>query len=213
MVDGQVRTTDVTSMPLLDALLSVPREEFVPAARKSLAYIDEDLEIAAPRPLPDGAVAVCAARPVGGDSPRRFRPRCRGRHRILVRRFVKIGRRGRGAGTGYRACRQGAGSAGWSLGYDTVAVVEGPLRPAMPAEAPYDVILLEGAVEQVPSSPLRPVEGWRTAAGRRRARQFRRRPRLCEAWHVGVGSARVQRRRETVARFQQRHDGIRVLTA
>ena len=43
MVDGQVRTTDVTSLPLLEAMLAVPREAFVPDSRKTLAYIDENI--------------------------------------------------------------------------------------------------------------------------------------------------------------------------
>ena len=46
MVDGQVRTTDVTNLALLDAFLEVPREQFVPAERRVLAYIDEDIQIA-----------------------------------------------------------------------------------------------------------------------------------------------------------------------
>jgi protein-L-isoaspartate(D-aspartate) O-methyltransferase len=52
MVDGQVRTTDVTSAPLLDAMLSIPREAFVSAGQRDLAYIDEDIRIASG---PDGA--------------------------------------------------------------------------------------------------------------------------------------------------------------
>ena len=48
MVDNQIRTTDVTSHSVLNAFLSVPREAFVPAELKPLAYIDEDIEIAAP---------------------------------------------------------------------------------------------------------------------------------------------------------------------
>ena len=46
MVDGQVRTTDVTSLEIIDAMLAVPREDFVPARKRALSYIDEDLEIA-----------------------------------------------------------------------------------------------------------------------------------------------------------------------
>src|ERR1700752_780318 len=46
MVDGQIRTTDVTSAPLLEAMLSVPREAFVGAGQRDLAYIDEDIRIA-----------------------------------------------------------------------------------------------------------------------------------------------------------------------
>ena len=49
MVDGQLRTTDVTSAALLGAMLEVPREEFVDAARRDRAYIDEDIEIAPAR--------------------------------------------------------------------------------------------------------------------------------------------------------------------
>lgn len=45
MVDNQVRTTDVTEHRLLDALLSVPRENFVPDDKRSLAYIDADIEL------------------------------------------------------------------------------------------------------------------------------------------------------------------------
>jgi protein-L-isoaspartate(D-aspartate) O-methyltransferase len=150
MVDGQVRTTDVTSLPLLDALLSVPREEFVPAARKSLAYIDEDLEIAPGRylmePSPFARIVQLA-----GIQPGDF--------------VLDVG-----AGTGYSAAvlsklagsvvaleqdpmlAAKAQSVLSSLGYDTVAVVEGPLSAGYPAQAPYDVILLEGAVESIPQA-------------------------------------------------------------
>jgi SAM-dependent methyltransferase len=51
MVDGQVRTTDVTDLALISAMLEVPREEFVPAERRALAYIDEDIAIAPGRYL------------------------------------------------------------------------------------------------------------------------------------------------------------------
>jgi len=149
MVDGQVRTTDVTSLDLLDALLSVPREEFVPAARKSLAYIDEDLEIAPGRYLMEPSpfarlVQLAAIKP--GDF------------------VLDIG-----AGTGYSSAvlsklagavvaleedaTLAAGAQGVlsNLGYDTVAVVEGPLREGYAAQGPYDVILIEGAVQSVPT--------------------------------------------------------------
>jgi len=45
MVDGQVRTSDVTDSRILDAMLTVPREAFVPAASQKLAYLDLDLDV------------------------------------------------------------------------------------------------------------------------------------------------------------------------
>jgi protein-L-isoaspartate(D-aspartate) O-methyltransferase len=47
MVDGQVRTNDVTDHRVIDAMLTVPREEFVPVERQGMAYLDLDLDVAA----------------------------------------------------------------------------------------------------------------------------------------------------------------------
>jgi protein-L-isoaspartate(D-aspartate) O-methyltransferase len=45
MVDGQVRPSDVTDTRILDAMLAVPREAFVPVSRQALAYLDLDLDV------------------------------------------------------------------------------------------------------------------------------------------------------------------------
>lgn len=45
MVDGQVRPSDVTDIRILDAMLAVPRETFVPPDQRALAYLDLDLEV------------------------------------------------------------------------------------------------------------------------------------------------------------------------
>jgi protein-L-isoaspartate(D-aspartate) O-methyltransferase len=45
MVDGQVRTSDVTDHRILDAMLSLPREIFVPEDKRALAYLDLDLDV------------------------------------------------------------------------------------------------------------------------------------------------------------------------
>lgn len=45
MVDGQVRPGDVTDIRLLDAMLAVPREAFVPQNQRALAYLDLDLDV------------------------------------------------------------------------------------------------------------------------------------------------------------------------
>jgi protein-L-isoaspartate(D-aspartate) O-methyltransferase len=45
MVDGQVRPSDVTDPRILDAMLAVPREAFVPESQRALAYLDLDLDV------------------------------------------------------------------------------------------------------------------------------------------------------------------------
>jgi protein-L-isoaspartate(D-aspartate) O-methyltransferase len=45
MVDGQVRTSDVTDSRIIDAMIEVPREAFVPTDKRALAYLDLDLDV------------------------------------------------------------------------------------------------------------------------------------------------------------------------
>ena len=45
MVDRQVRPADVTDLRIIAALLDVPREMFVPAARRAVAYLDLDVPV------------------------------------------------------------------------------------------------------------------------------------------------------------------------
>ena len=152
MVDGQLRTTDVNRIPLLDAFMAVPREAFVPSRLKPLAYIDEDLEITPP-----------------GASEQRFLMEPSPFAKML--QLADIGPADVvldvGAGTGYSAAilsliagsvialesdatlADEATARLAELGYDNVAVVQGPLPAGYASEAPYDVIVVEGAVDQV----------------------------------------------------------------
>jgi protein-L-isoaspartate(D-aspartate) O-methyltransferase len=156
MVDGQIRTTDVTDAALLAAMLSVPREAFVGAGFRDLAYIDDDIQIAA-------AAEGRPARYLMEPSP-----------------FAKLVQLAEitpgdfvldiGSGTGYSAAvlsqlassvvalesdaalAEAASATLSDLGCDNVAVVQGPLHEGYAAEAPYDVILLGGAVETIPAA-------------------------------------------------------------
>ncbi len=151
MVDNQIRTTDVTSHEVLSAFLTVAREAFVSAELKPLAYIDNDIQIAPGRylmePSPLAKLVQLAA--VEPDDV-----------------VLEVG-----CGTGYTsailsllassvvALESDAALAATatetlaSLGYDNVAVVTGDLEQGFAAEAPYDVIFVNGAVEYI-SEPL-----------------------------------------------------------
>ena len=96
MVDGQVRTADVTNLDLIAAMLAVPRELFVPPPLAEQAYFDSDI------PLGDGPRTAQTdgsrqAHPGGPGRARRPCSRCRLRHRLFVGRVVAHCRVGRGA--------------------------------------------------------------------------------------------------------------------
>lgn len=167
MVDGQVRTTDVTSAPLLDAMLSVPREDFVGAAQRELAYIDEDIRIATGA---GGARYLMEASPLA-------------KLMQLAEISAADSALDVGCGTGYAsallsrlaksvvalesdpALAETAKSTLSSLGCGNVTVVQGALAQGHAAKAPYNVIFIGGSIEKVPESLLDQLsEGGRLVA-------------------------------------------------
>lgn len=147
MVDNQVRTTDVTSHSVLRAFLTVPREAFVPEKAKSLAYIDNDIEVATGRFIMEASplAKLLQLAEVTKDDV-----------------VLEVG-----CSTGYAtallsqlasavvALESDAGLSALAteklnqLGCDNVAVVTGDLEAGYAGEAPYDLIFVNGAVEQV----------------------------------------------------------------
>jgi protein-L-isoaspartate(D-aspartate) O-methyltransferase len=160
MVDSQLRPNKVYDPRILGAMRSLPRERFLPDAVQSLAYADEDVPLADGRvmmePMVLGRLLQVAAPAVGET--------------VLVV----------AAGTGYGAAVVAAcGARVTALEEDaslvakakeilmtvspTVTVVSGPLAAGWPGSAPYDVILIEGAVRAIPDAIVKQlrVEGGR----------------------------------------------------
>lgn len=155
MVDGQVRTTDVTDTDVLDAMLAVPREEFVPDHWRPLAYIDEDIEIT---PADQGGEPRFLMEPS---------PFARLAQLAAVTRHDTV--LDIGCGTGYSSAvlsRIAAAVVGLessaelaaaareklaAQGAGNVEIVEGPLAQGHAARAPYDVIIVNGAADELPS--------------------------------------------------------------
>jgi protein-L-isoaspartate(D-aspartate) O-methyltransferase len=158
MVENQIRTTDVTSHSVLNAFLSVPREAFVPEKSKPLAYIDNDVQIAAA---------------ADGRQPRYLMEASPLAKLLQLAAITKddvvleVG-----AGTGYTSAllSQLAGAvvalecddvlaaqakeALARLNCANVTVVTGNLAQGHAAAAPYDLIFIDGAVEEVPATLL-----------------------------------------------------------
>jgi protein-L-isoaspartate(D-aspartate) O-methyltransferase len=157
MVENQIRTNRITDPLVIAAMQSLPRELFVPAPLRGVAYVDEDLPLGHGRfmlePLA-AALLVQTAEIDPGD-------------RVLVI----------GCGTGYEAAvvarmaasvtaleclpelAAAARDALLSAGCHNVAVVEGPLQDGWPAQAPYDAIIYGGAVSDVPQPVLDQLAG------------------------------------------------------
>ena len=166
MVDGQVRTADVTDPRLLAAMLDLPRERFFPEDKASLAYLDLDVPVSETgqpvrrllKPMvlaklhPGGRASPKPTACSMSAAPPAIRPRC---WPVLPVRWW-ASRRTR-ASPGRRPPR-------WPRpGTANAKIVTGALAAGCPAEGPYDLILLEGATEVVPDDAARPAQERRPA--------------------------------------------------
>ena len=139
MVDGQVRTNDVTDRRVLDAMLTVPREAFVPASRQALAYLDLDLDVsegAAKRFLikPHLTGKLLQAAEIGeGDN-------------VLTASLARQVT----ATECDSALAAKARDTISALGLANVACKAAACSEGDPSAAPYDVIILNGATEVTP---------------------------------------------------------------
>jgi len=155
MVESQLRTSDVDDPRVIAAMASVPRENFLAPDRRAMAYIDRAVPLGNGRalnpPLATGRL-LKEAQIVPGD-------------RVLLI----------GAATGYTAALLRAlgavvtaveeedGPQGDMIG---VTAVRGPMSEGAPDGAPYDVLVIDGAVEEVPEALVAQlVDGGRVVTG------------------------------------------------
>lgn len=155
MVESQIRTTDVTSRPLIAALRDVGREHFVPNAKRHMAYIDEDVAVGE---LADGTMRYLM-------EPSPFAKLVQLADITPNDLVLDIGcvsgyssavlSRLCGAVIALEQDEALAARASQNLsdhGYDSVAVVTGTLAEGYASEGPYDVIFVGGSVDFVPDS-------------------------------------------------------------
>jgi protein-L-isoaspartate(D-aspartate) O-methyltransferase len=162
MVDGQVRPSDVTDLRIIDAMLAVPREAFVPESQRALAYLDLDLDLdvseagAAKRFLIKPVVLakmLQAAEISQTDSV--LVVGCASGYTAAV--VAKLADRVT-ATEGDRALAAKAGDVLARLGFGNVAVRTAAAGEGDEANAPYDVIVLAGATEIVPDRLYRQLK-------------------------------------------------------
>lgn len=148
MVDGQLRPNRVTDSQLLAAVSALPREKFLPEGLRSVAYSDEDVPVGNGRFLMEPMVL---ARLIQTLQPRETDRALvvasgRGYGAALLARLVKSVV----AAESDAALAAAAQSTAKELGLGNIEQTVGPLEAGAAAAGPYDVILIEGAVRQVP---------------------------------------------------------------
>ena len=156
MVDTQIRPSDVTKFPIIDAFLSVPREKFVPDGKREAAYIGENFQIGPSRIIlePRTLAKLLDALDIHNDE--------------LV---LDVG-----SGLGYSAAvisliaqvviaveddsslASEAAEILSEIGMDNVVVQVAKLEDGAPEHGPYDVIILQGGVEEIPTSILKQLK-------------------------------------------------------
>ncbi|OHC74978.1 MAG: protein-L-isoaspartate O-methyltransferase [Rhodospirillales bacterium RIFCSPLOWO2_12_FULL_58_28] len=162
MVKNQIRANKVTDLPVLSAMAEIPREAFVPAAMKGVAYVDEAVPLGGGRYLMEPMVSarLLEALKVQPDDV-----------------VLEIG-----CGAGYvtallarmastvvalesdKALAAEAVATLGGLEINNVAVVSGKLEKGYPKQAPYDIIFINGAVGSIPAGIIKQLaEGGRLA--------------------------------------------------
>lgn len=141
MIDSQLRPEGVNDPDVIAAIANIPREQFVPESSRPLAYID--------RPVPLGDGRFLAPASALGLLLTQLAPRP-GERALIV-----------GAGTGYSAAvlaqmglepvavESSAELAAAARG-NGIDIVEGPLEKGWSRGGPYDLLLIDGAVEFIP---------------------------------------------------------------
>ena len=152
MVDNQVRPSDVTKFPIIDAMLSVPRELFVPREQAEAAYISENVLIAPGRVVlePRTLGKLLDAINIEGNELVLDIGAGYGYSSALVARMAEAVI----AVEEDEALAEEAQTILSDQGADNVVVYAGPLTDGAAQHGPYDAILIQGGVEQVPDSLL-----------------------------------------------------------
>lgn len=152
MVDSQVRPSDVTKFPIIEAMLAIPREAYVPAAAREAAYMGENLPFAPGRVMlePRTLAKMLDALNIQPTDVVLDIGCGLGYSTAVIARFADAVV----AVEDSEAMATAAQDVLVAQGVDNAAVMAGPLAAGAAKHGPYDVITIQGGVEIVPDAIL-----------------------------------------------------------
>lgn len=163
MVDTQIRPSDVTKFPIIEAMLSVAREDFVPADKVETAYVGDNINLGGSRVVlePRTLAKMLDALDIQSDELVLDLGCGLGYSSAVIARMaaaVVAVEEDEGMASEAQAALSNAGA-------DNVILHTGALAAGAAEHGPYDVIVLQGAVEHMPDAILDQLkEGGRIAA-------------------------------------------------
>ena len=163
MVDTQIRPSDVTKYPIIDAMLSVAREEFVPANRREAAYVGENLALGGARVIlePRTLAKILDALDIGQDELVLDIAPSYGYSSAVIANLAEAVVAVEDDADLIREAQEALAAAG----ADNVIVQEGALAEGAQEHGPYDVIVIQGGVANVPDALIDQLkDGGRIAA-------------------------------------------------
>ncbi len=150
MVEGQIRTADVTEPALVDALRAVEREQFAPKSKRTLVYGDIDIQLGEGRWLmrPRDFAKLAQALEISSDDVVLDIACGRGYSTAVFARLAEtvVGLESDAA------LAAKASDALAAAGADNAAIVEGSLQAGAPGQGPFDVVFVNGAVSAPPQT-------------------------------------------------------------
>lgn len=148
MVDTQVRPSDVTKFPIIDAMLTIARENYVPAAKREAAYMGENLELGSGRVIlePRTLAKMLDALDVANDELVLDVGAAMGYSSAVIAHMAEAVV----AVEEDEAMASEAQEALSDAGIDNVILHVGPLAEGAAQHGPYDVMLVQGGVTELP---------------------------------------------------------------
>lgn len=152
MVEGQIRPNKVTDHRLVEVLSEIPREVFAPESARGIAYVDDDLPVGGGRYLMEPMVFARMLQEIGvQETDRVLDVGCATGYSTAVLARLAASVVGLESDPALSAHAEAALA---SLAVANAKIVGGPMTDGDTAGAPYDVIVVEGTVAEVPPAIL-----------------------------------------------------------